>query len=209
VTSDEALAGLRQHQADRSSAKHSAVLTAIVSAGGWDVPVTIASIAREAGVSREFIHSHADLHAAVFARKAELKRKAEDRGRPSSAIQSGEKADRVTLLSQVEKQRVLIQKQAASIAALEFQRSKWLGSQLARFDESPTETVSDLRITNERLSTDKLILTNTVVELRRQIGALQSDVDAVRQLLREGFARTVHDDRPEVPLGILKPDLPS
>lgn len=153
--------------------------------------VTIAAVARTAGVSREFIHSHENLHTAVITAAKEVRLYHAGDGRPRPpGTDKGTKADRITLLAQISKQRERIEMQSARIADLELQRQKWLGTQLANFDGANPEVLTELRITNERLMVDKSMLKSSAIELRRQNEILQMDLSAARQALTEELTKS-------------------
>jgi hypothetical protein len=72
--------------------------------------LTIAAVARTAGVSREFVHSRPYFHRAVIA-AVKTSRDARALLTPSDAIKRGLAADRGVLLNEITRQRNVVSKQ--------------------------------------------------------------------------------------------------
>ena len=180
---------LREHRQAMSGQKKQAVGQGLLALAGRGAAITISSVAREAGVSREFIHSHPELHTAV--KKAAHKvREARNRDQVLTAAASarGAAADRLTFVAEIHRLRGLVKEQKKSINELRTQRRRWLGAQLPDADHVDPAVHTELRSANERLMSEKAGLTNTINDLRRTINALKHDLDAAREALAQELA---------------------
>ena len=65
MTTDAAVAALRRNRADTSAAKQQAVLAALDQLTAQGGELNISTVARAAGVSRQFVYTHQALRAAV------------------------------------------------------------------------------------------------------------------------------------------------
>ncbi len=140
-------------------------------------------------MSRQFIYSHPDLRATVEA--AERTHQPATRRREiSRAVGQGLGADRSTLAAKVQRQRITIAKLRERVADLEGQRQRWLGDQLVRYAVDPEEH-AELRLTLNRLVSDKASVSRTVDELRRINGILEAELAASREAHAADVARYV------------------
>ena len=190
MASRAAIEALRQHRARESEDKKIAVLSALDEMQRNGVRVTIAGIARAAKVSREFIHSHTALHGAITAAAAAARAPrppGSTRGRNGS--DAGLRADRATLLSRIERDKKTIVDLKATIADLQVQRKRWLGGQLNEPSIVDPAVYAELRITHERVLADAQGTARQLVESRRLIQVLESDLAASRQAHAEDVQR--------------------
>lgn len=187
MTTDAAIAALQRNRADTSAAKQQAVLTALDHLTAQGGEVNISTVARAAGVSRQFVYTHQPLREAV-AKAADAVRD----GQPSESTKPdmalGLRADRRVLAVKVERQAATIVELKAQVEALERQRQRWLGSQLNSGATVDPEAHAELRITNERLIAENSSLVAQVTELRRITTILEADLAASRQAHAEDIA---------------------
>jgi hypothetical protein len=184
---NRALEGLRRHTDEKSAAKQEAVFTAIRVRAEAAQPLTVSALARDAGVSREFIYSHDHLLSAL--------REAQKAPKPPAAafMESagngrGALADRSTLLAHIQRLKARLAGQQEELADLKKQRQRWLGQQVADANAIDPEEHAELRIANERLMADNTALTRRVDELRRLNAILEEDLAASRQAHMEDVA---------------------
>lgn len=163
--------------------------------------ITVSSISRSAAVSREFIHSHRELHDAVN-KAAKLQRAKENSSAPqgSGTNTQGLRADNAMLLNVLEKQRKRIAELEASEQDHQLQRQKWLGSQLASTNAIDPEVLSELHLTNERLMSDNEKLKRKVKELRQLVEVGVADLAASRQAHAEDVAQFQDESQRVVPI---------
>lgn len=180
---------LRDHRRAASEQKKDDVGQALLALSARGTAITISSVAREAGVSREFIHSHSHLHAAV----QEAARKARDLWNRDQALATtasarAASADRLTLVSEIQRLRGRLKEQQRCIDELRAQRRRWLGAQFPDLGHVDPAVHAELRSANERLMSEKAGLTNTITDLRRTISALDYDLAAAREALTQELA---------------------
>ncbi len=187
MNTDAAVAALQRNRADASAAKRRAVLTALDHLTAQGCEVNISTVARAAGVSRQFVYTHQALREAV-AKTADAVRNDQPSESTRIDMALGLRADRRVLAVKVERQAATIIELKAQIEALERQRQRWLGSQLNIGATVDPETHADLRITNERLIAENSSLHAQVTELRRIITILEADLAASRQAHAEDIA---------------------
>jgi DNA repair exonuclease SbcCD ATPase subunit len=180
---------LREHRQAMSGQKKEAVGQALPALAGRGATITNSLVAREAGVSREFIHHHPELHTAVK-EAAHKVRKAWNLDQVTGAAASarGATADRLTLVAEIQRLRVRAKEQKKTIDELRAQRRRWLGAQFLDSGRVDAAVHAELRSANERLMTEKAGLTNTINDLRRTITALEHDLAAVREALAQELA---------------------
>jgi len=179
---------LRAHRAQVSADKRRAVLFAIDVAADQPGEVTVSGIARDAGVSREFIHSHADLREQVrqlAVRKVEAQRRVEN---SQADIRDGRAADRSTLMNQVIRQREKIVKLNQRVDELEAARARHLGEQLVALDETPAIASTESLVTSERLEAENDRLQRALDDALRLVARLQNELGGARQALAEALA---------------------
>lgn len=199
IQSDNAVVGLARYRASESQRKKRNVLIALQDLGDRHGVITIAAVSREAGVSREFIHSHQELHKAVRqAAKHSREQETTVVNLARAGMDGSARADRLTLLALTERQRSQIVELRDRLRDFERQRQLWLGSQLAGASSFiDPEVHTELRITNERLLADNTSFNRQVTELRRLTSVLEADLAASRQAHIEDV-RQLTADVPEV-----------
>ena len=192
MTNETAVEALRRNRAETSSAKQNAVLAVIdrLAAEGGDLNVS--TVAKTAGVSRQFIYTHQRLQEAIN-KAAMTIREAQPIPSAGRDMTLGLRADRRVLSAKIERQAATITELNDKLAALEIQRQRWLGSQLGNSTGIDPEIHADLRITNERLMADNLAMTKQVAELRRINTILEADLAASRQAHAEDIASLLPD----------------
>lgn len=190
MPTEKAIQALRDHAIQVSQQKQRVVLEAIATLVNNGLPVNVSAVARTAGVSREFIHSHESLRDAVreadrFSRETTAP---STRGGVDGHIVAGLRAERSTLLDQVKRQKAALAEQQLLIANLQKQQQRWLGIQLETMEAIDPQVHAELRITNDRLMADNTSLTRQVQELRRLVALLEGDLAASRQAHMEDVA---------------------
>lgn len=178
---------LRRYSKENSANLKQRVRDTVTELSNTRQTVNISAVARHAGVSREFIHSHPDLLQLI---RAAAKKARDERPIPALVDQhvaAGLKADRAVLMTKIDKQKTTIDQQAKRIGELEHQRQLWLGSQMGE-DLIDPEEHAELRITNDRLMAEVAALNAKVAELRRLNRILESDLAASRQAHMEDVA---------------------
>lgn len=198
MSTEKAVDALRRYRAEQSQRKQQNVLQAIEDLTNDGKHITIASVSRAAHVSREFIHSHHDLHSAVRqAAKPTQPQTAAAAGPAETNVTRGLRADREMLLGRIEQQRAQIAEQQVRLQEHDLQRQRWFGAQLAGAQAVDPEAHAELRTTNERVIADNMALTREVAELRRLIAVLQGDLAASRQAHAEDL-RSLQTEPPTV-----------
>ena len=201
MSTDAAVAALQRNRADTSAAKQRAVLTALDHLAAQGGEMNISTVARAAGVSRQFVYTHDSLREAV-ARAADAVRDGQSGGTATADVALGLRADRRVLTLKVERQAATIGELRAQIGTLERQRQRWLGSQLNSGAEIDPEAHAELRIANERLLADNSSLRSQVTELRRVVKVLEADLAASRQAHAEDVASLAEVGATVRPLGV-------
>lgn len=195
---EPAVDALRRHAVERSERKRRASLHAIHTIRSQGEPVTVSAVAREAGVSREFIHSHPDLHQAVRAAARQPRAAARTAQAPESG--AGLRAERSTLLAQIDKHRATIKTLRTQVEDLEAQRRRWLGSQLADLTVDP-DAHAILRRDNDRLSSRNLELQQQLDAAHRASTQLERELAASRRAHTEHVAELAADPRVSALIG--------
>lgn len=180
---------LRDHRRAASEQKKADVGRALLALNARGTAITVSSVAREAGVSREFIHGHPHLRAAV----QEAAKKARDLWNRDQALATtasarAAKADRLTLVSEIQRLRGRLKEQQRCMDELRAQRRRWLGAQLPDLGHVDPAVHAELRSANERLMSEKAGLTNIISDLKRTINALEYDLAAAREALTQELA---------------------
>jgi hypothetical protein len=189
---EPAVDALRRHAVERSERKRRAVAHAIHHVQDQGEPVSVSAVARAAGVSREFIHSHPDLHQAVRAAARHAGTAIRAVGPAKSG--AGLRAERSTLLAQIDKHRATIKTLRALVADLEDQRRRWLGSQLADLTVDP-DAHAALRRDNDRLTSQNRSLQQELDAARRTSAQLERELAASRRAHAEHVAELAADPR--------------
>jgi hypothetical protein len=190
MPTEKAIEALRGHAARVSQQKQQAVRDAIVTLVNKRHAINISSVARIAGVSREFIHKHEFLRDAV----KEADRLSHEKTAPSATgvveghIIAGLRVEKSTLIDQVRRQKAAMAEQQMQLAELQKQQQRWLGVQLEAIEAIDPQAHAELGITNDRLVTDNTLLVRQVEELRRLITLLEADLAASRQAHMEDVA---------------------
>lgn len=191
--------GLRAHHARVSISKQEAVLAAIDNFADQNAIVSVAAVARIAGVSREFIHSHAELHKRV--KQLTLRQSAAQLLVQSdhADIDAGRVADKSTLMRKVLRQRSEIEDLSAQVSKLKAGRARYLGEQLLLLDASPRVDDEEASVTLERLRTDNDQLRRELDEAMLLVARLRDDLGGARLALAQALTP---DDLPNdvVPL---------
>jgi hypothetical protein len=178
---------LRAHRAQVSVSKRKAVLVALDEAADQAIQVSVAAVARRAGVSREFIHSHRDLHdrvKQVAAAHADAQQKIEA---GHADLQSGRVADRSTLMTKVLRQKNEIETLTTRVRQLEASRARHLGEQLISLDATPIMSAEESLITTERLAAENERLQRELDEAARIVARLRNELGGARQALAEAL----------------------
>ncbi|WP_108250377.1 hypothetical protein [Planctomonas deserti] len=164
------------------------MLQALDAAAESDEPLTIAAVARRAGVSREFIHSRPVLHAKVQ-EVAALREDARSRvALDQATVQEGRVADRSTLATKVIRQRDEIRRLADRVSELETARSKLLGEKLLALDSTAQVDIQEALSRSDRLQAENLDLKRRLNEAQRVRAELEDALAAVRVALAEALS---------------------
>ena len=123
MTNETAVEALRRNRAETSSAKQNAVLAVIdrLAAEGGDLNVS--TVAKTAGVSRQFIYTHQRLQEAIN-KAAMTIREAQPIPSAGRDMTLGLRADRRVLSAKIERQAATITELNDKLAALEIQRQR-------------------------------------------------------------------------------------
>jgi hypothetical protein len=182
---------LRAFNTARSASKRAAVLSTLedLSAAGG-AQITKSSVARMAGVSRQFIHSHPDLVQRIEKAGTQPHEHRSGGGPKPDRTVTGLRTQLDTLAAKVQRQKQTIEEQGAQVGSLLAQRQRYLGAQLASRAIDPEEVLS------LRLDTDRLVSANTDLnrrfdEAQRLIAQLTGDLQASRQAHAETAAELV------------------
>lgn len=146
---------------------------------------SISSVARAANVSREFIHSHPDLHSrvvdAIDRARGERRRTGLDDG---TAAPLGT-AERTTLINALTRARVARQKLETEVAQFRTQRRHDLGAKLGEM-MAPTaiDRLAESAL-HERILAENSRLSQELVHAKALIDQLQDDLAASRLALAQ------------------------
>lgn len=180
MTESAGVAALREYSAKRSHAKAAQVVAAIEYHTEAGARISVSSVAKSAGVSREFIYEHKELLAAI--RRARAAQPAPTVGAgPASSREESLLSERTMLMAKIQAQAAQLRQAQDAIADFEKQREHWLGTQLDQLMQ-PAKA-AELIGENERLS-------RRVVELTRHNDQLQRSLLEVSEELR--IARLAH-----------------
>lgn len=134
--------------------------------------ISVSAIARKAAVDRTFLYRHPDLHALVIAKAAE----------PPASPTTGPAVSRASLIADLAGAHDRINRLVRESAQLRERLSEALGEQAWReCGLGGPDDIEDLRRRNTELE-------QQVVELRRQLGEKDDDLDAARMTNRELMA---------------------
>lgn len=149
-----------------------AALDATISAGE---PLTIAALARRAGVSRRFVYDHPELRAEAERRSAQAA------DRRSGAITAA------SLRADLANARAANHRQHTELEALRRRLGQILGRQvLADLGDTPVTNPTDPRVEQ---------LDKTLSETKEELAQCQQELAAARQINRELIARINRDRR--------------
>ena len=155
-----------------------AALDATISAGE---PLTIAALARRAGVSRRFLYDHPELRAEAERRSAQAA------DRRAGAITAGAQVTAASLRADLANARAANHRQHTELEALRRRLGQILGRQvLADLGDTPVTNPTDPRIEQ---------LDKTLSETKEQLAQCQQELAAARQINRELIARINRERR--------------
>lgn len=138
--------------------------------------LSVAAVARAAGVSRTFLYRHRDLHALVTERAAA----------PQPATPTSTTVSRASLLAEVANQRERNTRLACQITKLEAKLSELLGEQVfAASGLGAPDNIQQLHQCIHTLEQENALLREKVADLEDQLGA-------ARQVNRELLAEVNH-----------------
>jgi Family of unknown function (DUF6262) len=148
------------------------VIKALNSAVKSGEEISVSAIARKAAVDRTFLYRHPDLHALVLAKAAE----------PPTSSTTGPAVSRASLIADLAGTHNRINQLGRENAQLRDRLSEALGEQAWRESGlGGPDDIEDLRRHNSELE-------QQVVELRRQLGEKDDELDAARTTNRELMA---------------------
>lgn len=168
-----AMHGQRRLTAQLKRERVTGALEACLASGG---EITIAQVARQAGVSRKFIYSHPDLRAELELRAL---RATQTRGATDLA---DARVTGASLRADAENYKAHNQRLRHQVRALEQRLSETLGNQIAQ--ELPSDERAehgDHGTLQERLEESE----GRVFELEETLAAAREELDAVREINRE------------------------
>jgi len=190
---DASIDALRRYVKGASAKKARDVLEAVDRLVARGDPVTVARVARHAGVSREFIYSNERLRDAV--RSGASKVEEASLLASDAHMNSANRADRGALAKRIDRQKAQIETLEQKVADLEKQRSRWLGRQVSDAEYVNPETHAELRVMSSRLMDENTSLGRRVAELQRQNRILEGELAASRTAHAEDVARLSEGDR--------------
>jgi hypothetical protein len=153
-----------------SSRRRQRVISAINAARAACAEVSVAAIARAAGVDRTFLYRHRDLLEQVHAAQT-------NPAAPGPATVS-----RVSLQADLANAHGQITRQAAHIRRLEHRLSELLGHQA--WSEAGVGAPADMTALQQRIT----LLEQQVIDLRGSLGEREEELDAARAANREMIA---------------------
>lgn len=190
-----AVEALRAYRAEESKRKIEAVQQAIPALAAEGAMVTKSAVARRAGVSRQFIHSHPSLVQAIDDAAREEK---SGQATVRTPLAEGKRSDSKLLAARVESQRSTIADLRSRVAELERERQRWLGQQLSHHDAVDHQGHRDLLLAHDRLLEANTALEKEVGDLRRIVDVLEGDLRASRDAHAADMAAAGARDLPEV-----------
>lgn len=187
--------GLKAYRAGVSVSKREAVLAALETVAERGGPISVAEVARVAGVSRQFIHSHPELHQKLKVRdvrQAGIRIQIQSN---SARLEAGRQADKSTLMSKVLRQRTTIQSLSERVEQLEAARSRRLGDQLVSLDEAPELDALELNVSLERLRAANTKLQRELDAATVLVRRLQDDLGGAREALAQLLRPALLEDQ--------------
>lgn len=202
MRNERAIQALLVHRTEESARKQRDVLESIAALMEQDQRVTIAAVSRAANVSREFIYSHADLRIAVklAAQNSADAQKGHITSAQSTRPSRAATAERIMLLSRIERQQTQIRELEARNADLDRQRKLWMGSQLRGHEFIDPEIHAEIRAAHDRLLDENIKMARSVSEARRLISILEDDLAASRQAHAEDAKTYFETNGPVTPI---------
>ena len=186
MTDAAGLRAMHTERAENSRAKSVATADAISALVWEEVPLTVAAVARRAGVSREFIYSHPELKEAIRRARADIAQ----RRLSISDAHTGDfalRAERTTLLARNEGLRAQLEAQNQELTKLRKQREQWLGNQLDSLANAVPQP--ELRAENERLNDRVIELHRDLESALRTIAGLEEDL----RISRSAHAQSINE----------------
>ena len=189
MSTDAAITALVRYNQTRSEAKKDAVRAAVARLTEDPHSINKSVVARQAGVSREFINSHPDLKALIDA--AARSHHTRHRAAPARTVDaelSGLRAQNQTFSDTIANQKAVIAELRATIEQLRHQRKLHLGAQLAATTIDP-EIHRRLQVHRDRLAADNRQLHARIDDLERIIADQREDLAASRRAHAEDLAQ--------------------
>ena len=121
--------------------------------------------------------------------------------RRRDGVDGGLRADRATLLARVERDKKVILGLKSALADLQVQRKRWLGTQLSDTGIVDPEEFIELRIAHDHLATEARVTAAQLVESRRLVQVMESDLAASRQAHAEDVQRLSGDGENVIAFG--------
>lgn len=167
----EALAAARRQDSTR---RRQRVLTALDKLSGAGVEISVAAVARAAGVDRSFLYRHHDLRAQVLQRAAQAQ--------PDASMPRTTQVSRQSLLADLANLRAHNERLRRQVTKLARRLSEVLGEEVFRASGlgSPDDTGQLRRRAAE--------LEQTVLDLRQQLKERAEELNAARMTNRELMA---------------------
>jgi hypothetical protein len=185
-------AALLRYNAERSEQKRRDVQTALAElTENPSQPINKSAVARQAGVSREFINSHRDLGQLIETAARQTRHKPLPQRHDDTTIR-GLQAQNQTFAQQTSQQKALIAELRTTIEELRRQRQLHLGAQLMASAVDP-DTHAQLQLDHDRLAAENSALPRRLDEHDRLIAALQDDLAASRRAHADDIARLTAD----------------
>ncbi|MBT2486727.1 MULTISPECIES: hypothetical protein [unclassified Microbacterium] len=189
---EDAASALAMHRAQVSLEKRAAVIEVCESPVAPDHLRSISSVARAAKVSREFIHSHPELHARVAAAVASARSRRKisvDGELPTASLGV---AERTTLINALTRTKEARKKLEAEVAQLRSERRRNLGAKLeAMVEPSATERLAEAAL-NERTQAENSRLKRELQDAKALIVQLREDLAASRLALAQALESSGH-----------------
>lgn len=190
-----ALSPLAVYRARVSAEKRRAVIAVCDLTGAPEALQSVSAVARAANVSREFIHSHPDLHSRVVAAiaRARGRRISVDRA-GGRAVTLGE-AERTTLINALTRAKTANRELEMEVQALRTQRQRELGAKLEALTEpTATERLADAAL-SERIQAKNSSLRRELADARALVAQLQDDLKACRLALAQALGAANEPNR--------------
>lgn len=197
-----AIQGLHASRRQASLDKRAAVLRALDAAMDSSEKITISGVAREARVSREFIHTQGDLAERIRQsgrQQAELRRRLES---DEANWREGQAVDRATLMKKLVEQRKRIGSLEQKVDELRAARRRLLGERLVALDSPSSIETLEALVTSEHFASENERLQRELDEAVKLPTRLRGELGGARELLRELLRDSAGEEalRPIVPI---------